>query len=63
MNEFPFTTTQPAMSPNLAVNAANTHYMFTVDAYTVNNAFIGNFTNYFKNGYGGWFEFKVLEKP
>ena len=24
---------------------------------------IGEFTNYYKNGYGGWFEFKVLERP
>ncbi len=60
-----FDTTNTKISPNLDINYGNTHYMFLVYAYkgTKYNDLIGEFTNYYKNGHGGWFEFKVEEKP
>lgn len=65
IDEKKFNTTQTTIKPNLSTNYGNTYYMFTVTAYKGNNwsDLIGEFTNYYKNGYGGWFEFKVREKP
>ena len=60
-----FYTTETKISPNLDINYGDTHYMFSVTAYKGDkyNDLIGEFTNYYKNGFGGWFEFKVEEKP
>lgn len=60
-----FNTTKTKISPNLDVNYGDTNYMFLVYAYKGNNYndLIGEFTNFYKNGHGGWFEFKIEEKP
>jgi len=46
--------------PDLQPTSPNTYYMFRVAAYDASGSLIGHFSNYYKNGYGGWFEFGVL---
>jgi hypothetical protein len=58
-----FSTTQTIVSPNLDVNSGNTYYMFRVAAKNNKGGLIGHFSNYYKNGFGGWFEFRVLQRP
>lgn len=60
-----FETRQTRIRPNLKVNKENTYYMFSVTAYKGNNwnDYIGGFRNFYKNGHGGWFEFKVISAP
>jgi hypothetical protein len=58
-------TTTTNIMPNLKANSDDTYYMFSVTAFKgVNrNDLIGHFSNYYKNGFGGWFKFKILERP
>ena len=58
-------TQQTWIRPKLKVNKENTYYMFSVTAYKGNqwNDYIGGFRNFYKNGHGGWFEFKVIPAP
>jgi len=65
INEKNFNTTSTTMHPNLDTNHRGSYYMFSVTAFKGNNYSdkIGFFTNYYKNGFGGWFIFKVLERP
>lgn len=58
-----FETTETSIRPGLEVNQGNTYYMFNIEAYKGSSNYVGDFTNYYKNGFGGWFLFKVLEKP
>ena len=46
--------------PNLGVSEGGSHYTFFVEAYNAANQLIGDFINYYKNGFGGTFEFKVV---
>ncbi|HHD64518.1 MAG TPA: hypothetical protein ENK96_09205 [Desulfobulbaceae bacterium] len=56
-------TSQSKLYPALDVNHGHTCYWFSVKALNGNGDMIGYFANYYKNGFGGWFKFKVLEKP
>ena len=51
------------ISPKLGVTGPNRFYMFMVQAYNAEKELIGNFRNYYKNGDGGWFEFRVRAGP
>jgi len=64
-NEFkrlvnPHKTNITVFRADLQVTSPNTYYMFRVAAYDASGSLIGHFSNYYKNGFGGWFEFGVL---
>lgn len=50
-------------SPNLDINSGNDYYSFLVYPYNSDGELIGTFDNYYKNGFGGWFEFQVIPHP
>jgi len=50
-------------SPHLDVNAGDEYYEFTLQAYGSEGNLIGIFDNFYKNGRGGWFNFKVIPDP
>jgi hypothetical protein len=45
--------------PNLDISPTGTYYGFSVDAYNEADELIAVFDNWYKNGFGGWFEFTV----
>ncbi|MCB0589485.1 MAG: carbohydrate-binding protein [Phaeodactylibacter sp.] len=63
IDEKDFNISGTSISPGLAANYGNTYYMFLVSAYYGSgwDKLIGHFSNYYKDGFGGWFIFKVVE--
>ena len=57
------TVTATLYSPNLNVTSGNEYYMFSVAAYNAQHELVGDFSNFYRNGSGGWFEFKLVSKP
>ena len=55
--------TQPQFSPGLGVSPPGTEYMFRVEAHNAAGKLIGTFDNYYKNGSGGWLQFRVIPPP
>jgi hypothetical protein len=55
--------TQPRFSANLGVSPPGTQYMFRLEAYNASGRRIGTFNHYYKDGSGGWFEFRVVPRP
>jgi len=49
-------------SPDLEINSGKDCYWFTVSAYNSEGELIGDFSNFYKNGFGGWFEFQVIPR-
>jgi hypothetical protein len=62
INNNTFKTQSTRIQPNLNVTNGNNYYSFLVYAYN-KNGLIGGFNNFYKNGYGGWFNFRVAERP
>lgn len=50
-------------SPALRVTSGGAFYSFSVEAFSAANQLIGHFQNYYKDGSGGWFTFRVLSRP
>ncbi len=50
-------------SPNLEINSGNDYYMFTIEVHNSNGELIATFDNFYKNGFGGWFEFQIIPHP
>jgi len=57
------TVTATCYSPNLNVTSENEYYMFSVAAYNAQHELVGDFSNFYRNGTDGWFEFKLVSKP
>lgn len=57
------TVTATRYSPNLNVTSGNEYYIFSVAAYNAQHELVGDFSNFYRNGSDGWFEFKLVSKP
>lgn len=57
------TTTGTTFEPELTVTPAGQRYQFTMTARDEQGNLVGNYTHYYRNGSGGWFEFVVVEGP
>jgi hypothetical protein len=53
------TVSSTAFSPRLEVTSGNDYYMFTMTALNSTNEKVGFYQQYYRNGTGGWFNFKV----
>ncbi len=56
----PYKTKLTRYQADLKATRANTYYMFRVAAYDSQGSLLGDFSNYYKNGFGGWFNFITL---
>ncbi len=55
----PYKTSSNIYRARLKITAPDSHYIFRVSAYHSNGSLLGHFSNYYKNGFGGWFKFRV----